>query len=81
MSDLIIGLPLIIFVIFLISYSINALFVIYHLLKFGLGYETKILAVVFSSGLALLISINYSLFSKIQWTQFIYDYLSLPKIL
>lgn len=81
MNDPTIDLPLIIFAIFLISYSVNALFIVYHLLKFGLGYETKILAVIFSSGLILLISINYSLFSKIQWAQFIYDYLSLPKIL
>lgn len=70
-----IDLPLIIFVIFLIGYSVNALFVVYHLLKFGLDYKTKVLAIIFSSGLALLIFINYQLFSKIQWSE-IFKYLN-----
>jgi len=81
MNDLIIGLPLIIFIIFLISYSINALFVVYHLLKFGLDYKTKVLAIIFSAGSALLIYADFYLFLKIQWAKLIYEYLSFSKIL
>lgn len=69
MNDLVIKLPLITFVIFLTGYSINGLFIIYHLLKFGLDYKTRVLAIIFSSGLALLIFINYQLFSRIQWLE------------
>lgn len=57
------------------GYSVNALFVVYHLLKFGLDYKTKVLAIIFSSGLALLIFINYRLFSEIQWAE-IFKYLN-----
>lgn len=71
MNDPFVNLASIIFIIFLIGYSINVLFVVYHLLKFGLGYKTKILAIVFSFGSALLIFLNYYLFSKIQWDRYI----------
>jgi len=81
MNDLVIRLPLIIFAVFLIIYLINALFIVYHLLRFGLDYKTRVLAVIFSSGLILLIFISYRLFSKIEWTKFIYDYLSFSKII
>ena len=75
------NLPLAIFIIFLAGYVINSLFIIYHLLKFGLDYKTKLLAFVFSVGLILLITLNFQLFSKIQWNEFINEYLSLPKII
>lgn len=66
-------LPLTILVIFLAVYSVKAIFIVYHLLKFGLDYKTKIIAIVFSSGSALIMFFNYYLFSKIRWEQ-IYRY-------
>jgi len=81
MSNPITNLPLAIFIIFIISYAINSLFIVYHLLKFGLDYRTKLLAFVFSIGSILLILVNFQLFSEIQWTEFIYEYLSFPKII
>lgn len=75
------NLPLAIFIIFLIGHAINSLFIVYHLLKFGLDYRTKLLAFVFSIGSILLIIVNFQLFSEIQWTEFIYEYLSFPKII
>ncbi|MBI4117313.1 MAG: hypothetical protein HY451_01370 [Parcubacteria group bacterium] len=81
MNGPITSLPLIAFAVFLVLYSINALFIVYHLFKFGLGYKTKVLGVIFSSGSVLLIFFNYYLFSKIQWAELIYEYLSFPKIL
>ncbi len=81
MSGLITNLPLVIYILFLAGYLINALFVVYHLLKFGLDYKTKLLAFIFSVGLILLIIVNFRLFSKIEWAELIYEYLSFPKII
>lgn len=81
MNNLITNLPIIIFIIFLLGYAINSLFIVYHLLKFGLDYKTKLLAFVFSAGSILLIILNFRLFSEIQWTEFFYEYLSFPKII
>lgn len=81
MNNLIINLPLAVFVIFLMGYAINSLFVVYHLLKFGLDYKTKLLAFVFSAGSILLITLNFRLFFEIQWIKFIYEYISFPKII
>ena len=81
MNGLIMNLPLVIFILFLIGYIINSLFIVYHLLKFGLDYKTKLLAFIFSVGLILLITINFQLFSEIQWAELIYEYLSFPKII
>jgi len=71
MNGFLANLPLVIFILFLGGYLISALFIVYHLFKFGLDYKTKVLAIIFSSGLVLLISINYYLFSKIQWDRYI----------
>ena len=71
MNSLMANLPLVIFILFLTGYLIKASFIVYHLLKFGLDYKTKILAIVFSFGLALLILISYRLFSEIEWTKYI----------
>lgn len=81
MNGLITNLPLVIFIIFLIGYIISSLFVVYHLLKFGLDYKTKLLAFVFSIGSIFLIIVNFQLFSKIQWLELIYEYLSFPKVI
>lgn len=77
MNGLITNLPLVIFIIFLMGYVINSLFVVYHLLKFGLDYKTKLLAFIFSVGSILLIILSFQLFSEIQW----HEYLSFPKII
>ena len=69
-------MPLAIFIIFLIGYAINSLFIVYHLLKFGLDYRTKILAFVFSIGSILLITVNFQLFSEIQWLE-MFKYLNI----
>jgi len=81
MNGLIADLPLAILSIFFIGYIINSLFIIYHLLRFGLDYKTKLLAFIFSVGSILLITVNLRLFFKIEWTEFIYEYLSFPKII
>lgn len=69
MNSLIADLPLIILILFFIGYTINSLFIIYHLLRFGLDYKTKLLVFVFSIGSIFLIIANFQLFSKIQWAQ------------
>ena len=81
MNGLITNSPLAIFILFLAVYAINSFFIIYHLLKFGLDYKTKLLASIFSVGSILLIILSFQLFSEIQWTEFIYEYLSFPKII
>ena len=81
MNNLAADLPLVIFIIFLIGYIISSLFIIYHLLKFGLDYKTKLLAFIFSIGLIFLIAANLQLFSKIQWIKLIYEFFSFPKII
>lgn len=81
MKDLIADLPLVIFIIFLMGYTINSLFIIYHLLKFGLDHRTKLLAFIFSAGSIFLIIVNFQLFSKIRWIELIYEYLPFPKII
>ena len=70
------NLPLTIFIIFLIVYAVNSLFVIYHLLRFGLDYKTKLLAIIFSVGSILLITVNLRLFSGIEWPG-IFKYLNI----
>jgi hypothetical protein len=69
MTDLIAKLPLIAFLAFIIDYLINAFFIVFHLLKFGLDYKTKILFVFFLSGLALLFPLVFYFFFRIDWTQ------------
>lgn len=71
MIEFIDRLPLVVLIVFIVVYSVRALFIIYHLLKFGLDYKTKILALVFSMGSVLLIVFTYNLFSKIQWNEYI----------
>ncbi len=76
MNNLTTNPPLVLFIIFLIGYAINSLFIVYHLLKFGLDYRTKILAFVFSIGSILLITVNFQLFSEIQWLE-MFKYLNI----
>ena len=76
MNSLIANLPLTILIIFLMSYVVNSLFIIYHLFRFGLDYKTKLLAFIFSIGLIVLIFVNFQLFSKIEWPG-IFKYLNI----
>lgn len=64
-------LPLMILIIFLAVYSVRAIFIVYHFLKFGLDYKTRILATIFSLGSILLMFLSYYLFSKVQWNEYI----------
>lgn len=71
MNSLIMNLPLALLIVFFINYSIRSLFIIYHLLKFGLDHKTKALAIIFSAGSAFLIYVNFYLFLKIEWDRYI----------
>ena len=81
MNELLTNIPFAILIITLGYYLISSLFIIYHLLKFGLDYKTKILAAVFLAGSTLLIFLSFYLFFKVEWTEFIYEYLPFPEII
>lgn len=79
MRELILNLPLLAFLIFLISYMTRSFFISYHLAKFGIDNKTRAVLIAFLFGLAILLSFNFYFFFKIDWTEFIYDYISFPE--
>ena len=81
MTDLLKNVPLAVFIFVVINFLIGALFIIYHLLKFGLDYKTRVLTVVFLTGSVILILLNFYFFFKVDWSRFIYEYFPLPEIL
>ena len=52
-------------VILFLVYVIACVFIVYHLFKFGIGIETRILAIVFMVGVITLTILAYSTGSKI----------------
>lgn len=81
MTDLFKNIPLLVFIFVIINYLIGALFIAYHLLKFGLDYKTRVLTIVFLAGSVILIFFNFYLFFRVDWSRFIYEYLPLPETL
>lgn len=66
-----INLPLIFFLAIILLYLIGAIFISYHLLKFGIGKEPKILNVVFLIGSLILIALNFFYFYSVNWEKLI----------
>ena len=81
MNELLTNLPLLIFLVVVINYSVGVFFIVYHLVKFGLDYKTKVLAAFFLIGSSLLILFNFYLLSRVNWAEFIYEYLPFQKII
>lgn len=71
MNELLTNIPFAILIIILGYYLVSSSFIIYHLLKFGLDYKTKILAAVFLAGSTLLIFLSFYLFFKVEWSRYI----------
>lgn len=61
MSEIIISALEIAYLTFVAFYIISALFIVYHLAKFGIGREPKIILFIFilGSAILLLLNINY----------------------
>ncbi len=74
MNEFLTNLTLIVFIVIIFSYLIGAFFIVYHLLKFGLDYKTKVLTFTFLAGLVILLSLNFYLFLKIDWTEFLNNF-------
>lgn len=75
MTEFIINLPIVLFLVFLVNYMTDAFFIVYHLSKFGIDAKTKAIMVVFLFGLAFLISFSFYFFFEIDWTE-IFQYLN-----
>lgn len=61
--------------------GIWSFFIVYHLLKFGIDFKTKVLAAVFVIGFAVFLGSSFLLFLKIGWPELINEYLTIPKTL
>lgn len=69
MNDLIVNLPLIVFLVFLVNYMTKAFFISYHLSRFGIDVKTKTIMIVFLFGMAFLISFSFYFFFEIDWIE------------
>lgn len=69
MNELLANLPLLIFLIVLINYLTWTFFITYHLSKFGVGPEPKILLTVFLAGSIIFLALNFIFFFKIEWPE------------
>lgn len=69
MTELILNLPLLLFLVFLVNYMTGAFFIAYHLSKFGIDAKTKTVMVIFLFGLAFLISFSFYFFFEIDWIE------------
>lgn len=64
-------IPLLLFLVLITIYIIGGVFIVFHLLKFGLGREKKILSMVFITGSIILLTINIIIFFSIDWQNLI----------
>ncbi len=58
-------LPLIVFLATMLIYWIGAFIVLYHLIRFGVGNRTKILALVFFAGSMVLVLVMFTTYLTI----------------
>ena len=75
MTDLILNLPLLLFLIFLVNYMTGAFFIAYHFSKFGIDTKTKAIMIVFLFGLAFLISFSFYFFFEIDWNDIFINFI------
>lgn len=66
-----INLPLLIFLLVIIFYIIGAIFIIYHLARFGIGKAPKNLIIFFLIGSVILLILNFAFFSSIDWGELV----------
>ena len=71
MTGLSTNLPLVIYWIVILGNLLGATFIVYHLIRFGLDYKTRIVTFAFLIGSFLLLALNFYLFSKINWDEII----------
>lgn len=71
MTELILNLPLLLFLIFLINYMTGAFFIAYHLSKFGIDGKTKTVMIIFLFGFAFLLSFSFYFFFEIDWVRLV----------
>jgi hypothetical protein len=65
------NLPLITFLAIVGFSAVGATFISYHLERFGVGREPKLLLVVFIAGSVILIILNFLFFFSIDWNELI----------
>lgn len=70
MNPILANLPLAAFWIVISGYLLGSVFIVYHLIRFGIDYKTKIVTLAFLAGLFALLSLNFYLFFKVDWTEF-----------
>jgi len=57
------------FAIILVIYAVVSGFITYHLVRFGVGVETKIMAIVFSVGVVVLVVLLFDIINSISLSE------------
>lgn len=71
-QDIISFIPTVILALFLFGYLVWSFFVVYHLIRFGVGPEPKRLAFLFLTGSAVLLGAVAVTYTQIDLSVFIY---------